>query len=906
MASTNNLVALPLKRTEGLPSLASSVVEHIASTSDTTHPDAIQADARIWSQQRNKMVAKLDSAGVDADTIVQLTASVLRPDDVVYSYYAQLSFIITKLPIDLIEFHWYPLFASSTSAPVVGAFDSAASIPVASLHFERMAVLYNIAAIHSILATATKRIDEAAMKSSIAGFQNAAGVLSHLLILFPLLADDADPEQEPISPDFTPESIEALRDLCLAQAQEVFWQNGVLGRLHAGRLKNGTISKLAVQVYLHYCSALASANAAKTKLKETQWRGAWAFPESLLSYMAIKAGHFNAVAQYRKSIDDLGANRYGDEIGRLEVADAAVKKTLTVSKRGVADPVIRDLKVAADDGAIHQSLQTVITDNLARATKDNDLIYLSTPTPLSSLPAITPAAMARATTAAEVVSPLHHLKIGKLGKPLFEGLVPWQVHAAVKVYEDRRETFIKDEVLEKKGALDALSTRCVLSRDILDVSARLETECYRLDRGYRTLQELNLPAAIDAVLQPTALPSSVLDQSREVKAEGGTEKLRSLMQDVRRVARVNQKLLNESVSLLSQESLEDGQLQAQYSGGANRRAGSGEAQAALKTRADNLGGVMAAAGQSDQLVRRKFGEWEARLELLCGDELDEFVPQIGASLAYGLKTTQSTTIRRLRSLIDDLHELRSARQSIIDESRRLVDADTSVRSKIEQAANEFLKKGGSLSMSMFEVVFETELAKFDGLKQAMEQNGARTEDLVGDVKVSQCGAQRTCVVGSKANPISDAAMQTAHASFIDSRRTDPALAKRAQALEDLDGAYHKYREILTNLREGLGFYADLARLLTGLRDSVKEFAQVRGDEARHIEQELRAHTGNLSTQSEPKAVEVEEPRRRISPRKKGVPKSTTTASAVPATSSSGAAAELPGKAWDPSMGIRFG
>ncbi|SGY18091.1 BQ5605_C015g07978 [Microbotryum silenes-dioicae] len=784
------------------------------------------------------MVTKLDSASVDADTLVQLSA-----------YYAQLSFVITKLPISLVEFHWYPLFASSTSAPVVGAFDSVASVPIASLHFERVAVLYNIAAIHSILATATKRIDEAAMKSSIAGFQNAAGVLSHLLTLLPLLADEDDPEQDPMSPDFTPESIESLRDLCLAQAQEVFWQNGVLsnnkntnGQCRAGRLKNGTISKLAVQVSLHYSSALASANAAKTKLKETQWTGTWAFPDSLLSYMSIKTGHFNAVAQYRKSIDDLGSNRYGDEIGRLEVADAAVKKASTVSKRGVADPVVRDLK----------SLQTVLTDNLARATKDNDLIYLSTPTPLSSLPPITPAAMARATTAAEIVSPLDHLQIGRLGKPLFEGLVPWQVHAAVKVYEDRRDTFIKDEVLVKKGALDALSTR--------------------------TLQELNLPAAIDAVLQPTALPASVLDQSREVKTEGGTEKLRSLMQDVRRVARVNQKLLNKAIALLSQESLEDGQLQAQYGAGAAHRVGSGEAQVALKTRADNLGGVMAAAGQSDQLVRSKFGEWETKLELLCGDEaqLDEFVPQVGASLTSGIKSTQSTTIRRLRSLIDDLHELRSARQSIIDDSRRFVDADTSVRSKIERAANSFLKKGASLSMSMFEGVFENELAKFDGLKQAMGQNGARTEDLVGDVKI-------------------------AHASFVDSRRSDPALARRTQALEDLNGAYHKYREILTNLQEGLGFYTDLARLLTELRDSVKEFTQIRSDEARHIEQELRAHMMNLSMQSETKDEPVEEPRRRISPRKKTVPKATPSSPAPAA-----GVAELHGKAWDPSMGIRFG
>lgn len=60
-----------------------------------------------------------------------------------------------------------------------------------------------------------------------------------------------------------------------------------------------------------------------------------------------------------------------------------------------------------------------------------------------------------------------------------------------------------------------------------------------------TLHSLNLPASIDAVLQPIGLPPSLVDKSREIKSEGGVERLRTMMSDVRRVGKVNQKLLNE-------------------------------------------------------------------------------------------------------------------------------------------------------------------------------------------------------------------------------------------------------------------------------------------------------------------------------------------------------------------------
>jgi hypothetical protein len=71
-----------------------------------------------------------------------------------------------------------------------------------------------------------------------------------------------------------------------------------------------------------------------------------------MRFLAFKHAHFTAVAHYRRSLDDLGANRYGDELGRLRICERALADVLLPSKpgggggkRGVPEAVVRDLKV---------------------------------------------------------------------------------------------------------------------------------------------------------------------------------------------------------------------------------------------------------------------------------------------------------------------------------------------------------------------------------------------------------------------------------------------------------------------------------------------------------------------------------------------------------------------------------
>lgn len=80
--------------------------------------------------------------------------------------------------------------------------------------------------------------------------------------------------------------------------------------------------------------------------------------QNLTRFLAFKHAHFTAVAHYRRSLDDLGANRYGDELGRLRICERALADVLKPGgggggggggKRGVPEAVVRDLKVRVGD-----------------------------------------------------------------------------------------------------------------------------------------------------------------------------------------------------------------------------------------------------------------------------------------------------------------------------------------------------------------------------------------------------------------------------------------------------------------------------------------------------------------------------------------------------------------------------
>lgn len=59
------------------------------------------------------------------------------------------------------------------------------------------------------------------------------------------------------------------------------------------------------------------------------------------------------------------------------------------------------------------------------------------------------------------------------------------------------------------------------------------------------MQKLHLPAALEAMDRPVGLPPSIISKAEEIQQEGGLRKIELLMQDGKRMAEQNGRLIEE-------------------------------------------------------------------------------------------------------------------------------------------------------------------------------------------------------------------------------------------------------------------------------------------------------------------------------------------------------------------------
>lgn len=78
-------------------------------------------------------------------------------------------------------------------------------------------------------------------------------------------------------------------------------------------------------------------------------------------------------------------------------------------------------------------------------------------------------------------------------------------------------------------------------------------------------------------------------------------------------------------------------------------------------------------------------------------------------------------------------------------------------------------------------------------------------------------------------------LQEANAVFLNAKRGDNSTKEREQALQNLENAYLKYKEIISNLETGRKFYNDLANIVNRFRDECREFRYQRRMEANQLE-----------------------------------------------------------------------
>ena len=110
----------------------------------------------------------------------------------------------------------------------------------------------------------------------------------------------------------------------------------------------------------------------------------------------------------------------------------------------------------------------------------------------------------------------------------------------------------------------------------------------------------------------------------------------------------------------------------------------------------------------------------------------------------------------------------------------------------------------------FEDLFEKRLHRYDDDKATVSHEREEQEHIISELR-------------------------EANAAFANAKRGDNSSQDREQALQRLESAYLKYKEIISNLDTGRKFYNDLAKIVNRFRDECRDFRYQRRMESGQIE-----------------------------------------------------------------------
>lgn len=205
--------------------------------------------------------------------------------------------------------------------------------------------------------------------------------------------------------------------------------------------------------------------------------------------------------------------------------------------------------------------------------------------------------------------------------------------------------------------------------------------------------------------------------------------------------------------------------------------------AQLLEKGDHLSETLENARNADKIVREKLRNWSKLIDLLSLPEkaIEQSIPS-GSTDKMQEGGVADAVILRLKSLVDECFDKIRDRQRIAEEAQSMADQDD-ISPLILKRASE-LSDGSStvkIETSQFDSLFTTELGKYN--------------DLLIQVKKH---SQEQWILLSK--------IRDANNDFMAKRTGSGEISRREKAFQNLEQAYLKFKEIRTNLVEGIKVY----------------------------------------------------------------------------------------------------
>lgn len=202
--------------------------------------------------------------------------------------------------------------------------------------------------------------------------------------------------------------------------------------------------------------------------------------------------------------------------------------------------------------------------------------------------------------------------------------------------------------------------------------------------------------------------------------------------------------------------------------------------AQLLEKGDHLSETLENARNADKIVREKLRNWSKLIDLLSLPEkaIEQSIPSgnIDQMQEGGIA---DAVILRLKSLVDECFERMRDRQRIAEEAQSMADQDD-ISPLILKRASE-LSDGSStvkIETSQFDSLFTTELGKYNDLLIQVKKHSQEQWILLRKIR-------------------------DANNDFMAKRTGSGEISRREKAFQNLEQAYLKFKEIRTNLVEGI-------------------------------------------------------------------------------------------------------
>eukprot|EP00753_Platysulcus_tardus_P004545 PLAT12543.15.p1 GENE.PLAT12543.15~~PLAT12543.15.p1 ORF type:complete len:746 (-),score=421.35 PLAT12543.15:63-2300(-) len=505
------------------------------------------------------------------------------------------------------------------------------------------------------MAVASERGTQEGIKAACRAFCTAAGYFTYL-------KDSVLPEiSGPVPSDLSADGLNMAINLMLAQAQACFYESAV-----KNSSKPSIVAMLGAScAFLYHCAFSHARSSTMNGTLDRNWG----------AHMMFQVGCFEGASQYWQSAavlakaGDIGVG-YGEELVRLDTAAAVLRDALKQGSRYLGPELVETAR----------QLEGLVSRRLAKASADNDTIYLEARPAASTLAEIKRVRMVKVAMPDE--------SEGDEGEDLLDGLVPVAVYEAASRYSERVSAIMRE--------------------------AREETERHSAFAKGK-LAAVGLPAAIEAQQAGPGLPDAVWRRIDRVQRDGALDGLRRALARNEAEAAAISGMLAEARAALEEEEKTDSECRARY-GARWTRAPSNTLNRHMLADISRYLGLLREAAGTDADVKAKLDAALPRLAALAQSRsaLEAAMPSRGEASVNPHTAPLSALLVQLGELLTKGDELLEALVTTMKEDNILP-----VLLRNEESKEDAL--------------FASQLEKFEPLRAQMRDNAAAQAPLLAEI-----------------------------------------------------------------------------------------------------------------------------------------------------------------------------